>query len=183
MNRFLFCMIIFSFLFACGKDEKVTPVSDDDLIQSLEIDSKVNKDKPSSTLFVKEIIDPSHFYHKFSKFNTAEKYYFCAAFTMGAMSVSKPITASAMVRYFIGLGVVDTNEGINKSTYKAFDYGKNVFRNEAVVNLILQKKICEKIIGQASQRIKKKQINTKEINDIGFAEIRKLVNFIQNDKH
>lgn len=182
MSRFLFCMIIFSFLFACGKDETPTPTSENNLVQSLEIDSKADKNKFSSTLLAKEVIDPAHFYHKFNKFNASEKYYFCAAFTMGAMSVSKPITASAMVRYFIGLGVVDTNEGINKSTYKAFDYGKNVFRNEAVVNLILQKKICEKIIGQASQRIKKKQINTKEINDIGFAEIRKLVNFIQNDK-
>lgn len=124
-------------------------------------------------------VNQDNFLKEFQKLDAAQQYYFCAAFTMGAMSVSKPITASAMVNYFIGLGVVQHNRGIDEDTYMAFDFGKNVFHFDKIVNTILQKKICENIIGEASQTAKVKKMKTKEINAIGRKEVKKIVERIE----
>ena len=125
---------------------------------------------------------PEKFENIFKKFNQEEQYYFCAAFTIGAMSVAKPITASAMVNYFLGLGVVEYKVGINEHTYKAFDFGKNIFHYDVVVNSILHKKICEEIIEKATEYAKKNKLDTKEINEQGRREVKKIVYYIQKSK-
>ena len=126
--------------------------------------------------------DPKNFQHEFKKMDTAQKYYFCAAFAMGAMSVAKPATASAMVNYFLGMGVVQYNRGIDDETYKAFDFGKNIFHFEPVVNTILHEQICESIIGEATSTVKHKHLSTKDINKIGKKEVRKIVQYIKENK-
>ncbi len=123
--------------------------------------------------------EPDNFNEKFAKLSDVEKYYFCAAFSMGAMSVSKPATASAMVNYFLGLGVVKHGEGINETTYKAFDFGKNIFRYELVVTDILEKKTCENIIIEATEHANNQKISTEELNDKGKVEVEKIVDFIK----
>ena len=111
----------------------------------------------------------------FKQLNDVQKYYFCAAFSMGAMSVSKPETASAMVNYFLGLGVVKYGQGIDDMTYPAFDSGKHIFRYELVVNDILDKKICENIIVEATGFAKDNNISAETLNDKGKEEVEKIV--------
>ena len=94
---------------------------------------------------------------------------------MGAMSVSKPETASAMVNYFLGLGVVKYGQGIDDMTYPAFDSGKHIFHYELVVNDILDKKICENIIVEATGFAKENNINAVTLNDKGKQEVEKIV--------
>ena len=101
---------------------------------------------------------------------------------MGAMSVAKPTTASAMVNYFIGMGVVQHQRGIDDETYKAFDFGKNIFHFEPVVNTILHKQICEDIIGDATDAVKHQHLSTKKINQIGKKEVRKIVKYIKENQ-
>jgi hypothetical protein len=54
-----------------------------------------------------------------------------------------------------------------------------VFHFDKIVNTILQKKICENIIGEASQTAKVKKMKTKEINAIGRKEVKKIVERIE----
>lgn len=133
----------------------------------------------ANNMLQKISVNQDDFLTEFQKLDAAQQYYFCAAFTMGAMSVSKPITASAMVNYFMGLGVVQHNRGIDENTYMAFDFGKNVFHFDKIVNTILQEKICENIIGAATQAAKVKKMKTKEINAIGRKEVKKIVERIK----
>ncbi len=126
--------------------------------------------------------DPAHFQTAFERLDKAQQYYFCAAFTMGAMSVAKPITSSAMVNYLLGLGVAQYNRGIDAETYQAFDHGKNIFHYESVVNVILHEQICENIIGQATDFARENKLSTKVLNKRGRLEVRKIVERIQKKK-
>ncbi|MDO4162752.1 MAG: hypothetical protein Q4D80_07120 [Pseudomonadota bacterium] len=119
--------------------------------------------------------EPSNFEKAFNQFNEVQKYYFCTAFTVGAMSVSKPETASAMVNYLLGLGVVKYNQGIDNTTYPAFDSGKHIFRYELVVNDILDKKICEDIMVEATEYAKNNNYTAETLNDKGKSEVEKIV--------
>jgi len=171
-----FLLLIFT---ACGRDEDTTqPTSAEEDYSDISLEEAVG---PSVSLDLLQIVakEPKNFRREFYKLDNAQQYYFCAAFAMGAMSVSKPATASAMVNYFVGLGVAEYGRGIDTETYKAFDFGKNIFHFEPVVNLILHKKICEDIIGRASEGVKSKKLTTKKINELGKKEVRKIVDFIQ----
>ena len=165
---------------ACGKSDESTAQTEDDLV-GFEIEETVG---PSVSKDLLQVVarDSKDFRGEFKKFDAAQKYYFCAAFAMGAMSVAKPTTASAMVNYFIGMGVVQYKRGIDDDTYKAFDFGKNIFHFEPAVNMILREKICEKIIGDAVEGVKHQHIKTKEINKIGKQEVRKIVNYIKETR-
>lgn len=175
----LLCFLLL-FLTACGRDDHSTQdmVEEQDY-SDIDIEEAIG---PSASLDLLQIVakDPKDFRKEFNKLDNAQQYYFCAAFAMGAMSVSKPATASAMVNYFIGLGVAEYNRGIDSDTYKAFDFGKNIFHFEPVVNTILHKKICENIIGRASEDVKHKKLTTKKINELGKVEVKKIVDFIRN---
>ena len=118
---------------------------------------------------------PANFEKAFDQLNEVQKYYFCTAFSVGAMSVSKPETASAMVNYFLGLGVVKYGQGIDDETYSAFDSGKHIFRYELVVNDILDKKICENIIIEASEFARQNSFTAETLNDKGKVEVEKII--------
>lgn len=123
--------------------------------------------------------EPEIFSEKFAGLNETQKYYFCTAFSVGAMSVSKPATASAMVKYFIGLGKAQYGQGIDDATYRAFDFGKNIFRYELVVNKILDDKICEKIMLDAAEFAKEKNYSVEYLNNLGKPEVEKIVGYLQ----
>lgn len=180
---FICCLLLFAT--ACGKNEE----KEETLVQEEEVavaQSNVSEHviKPAFSRDLLKIIaqDQKRFKSEFDGFDEAQKYYFCAAFTMGAMSVAKPVTASAMVNYFLGLGVMKYNRGIDDETYRAFDFGKNIFYFETAVNTILHDQICENIIGDASQFAKKKKYTTKELNSKGKNEVRKIVDYISRKK-
>jgi hypothetical protein len=101
---------------------------------------------------------------------------------MGAMSASKPATASAMVSYFLGLGVEKYSQGIDDTTYYAFDMGKNIFRYELVVNYILEEKICEEVMLDATDYVKNKKISTEDITEKGKFEAKKIVEYINKSR-
>lgn len=175
------CMAMVLTITACDNDNSVDAKNSQE-VQKTSISRNV--EHKLSTAFSKDILrvvaaDQGNFLQEFNKLDSAQQYYFCAAFTMGAMSVAKPITASAMVNYFMGLGVVQYNRGIDEQTYMAFDFGKNIFHFEKAINTILQEKICENIIGSASKSAKAKNMSTKEINDIGNVEVKKIVSRIK----
>lgn len=123
--------------------------------------------------------DADTFFVKFNEFNPAQKYYFCAAFAMGAMSVAKPVTASAMINYFMGLGVAKYNVGIDEETYKAFNAGKNSFRNENFVNAILKRKVCEEIMNDAADFARDRNYNVADLDKRGKKEVEKVVQYIK----
>lgn len=176
---FVLLSFLLFILTACGRDEdNAQQVAVEEDYSDIDIAETVG---PSASLDLLQIIakEPKHFRREFKKLDNAQQYYFCAAFAMGAMSVSKPATASAMVNYFVGLGVAEYSRGIDAETYKAFDFGKNIFHFEPVVNLILHRRICEDIIGRASEGVKSKKLTTKNINELGKKEVRKIVDFIQ----
>lgn len=155
---------------ACGKKEEQKKAV------TLNNSSEVTLQEPNVQDFSQE---PENFINKYNGFSDVQKYYFCAAFSMGAMSVSKPATASAMVGYFLGLGVVKYDRGIDDETYLAFDLGKNVFRNELVVNYILDSKICENVMIDAADYAKKKKYSTEFLSDKGHIEAEKIVDYIK----
>ena len=59
--------------------------------------------------------------------------------------------------------VVKYGQGIDDITYPAFDFGKHIFRYELVVNDILDNKICENIMVEATQFAKDKNYTAEEI--------------------
>lgn len=126
--------------------------------------------------------NPVQFETEFNKFDGAQKYYFCAAFAMGAMSATKPVTASAMVNYFMGLGVAKYNVGINDNTYRAFNLGKNAFRFEQVVNAILENKTCENIMNDAAEYAKKHNLTVADLDKSGKREVEKVVQYIKKSQ-
>lgn len=178
----LACCVV-SLLVGCGKNDeadKSVPVKEE--VVSNTVSENVIKPAFSKDLLKIIAKDQKKFTAEFNKFDDAQKYYFCAAFTMGAMSVAKPVTASAMVNYFLGLGVMKYNRGIDDDTYRAFDFGKNIFYFETAVNTILHDHICENIIGDAGQFAKRKKYTTKELNARGKKEVRKIVDYISQKK-
>ena len=126
--------------------------------------------------------DSEKLMQEFSKLNDAEQYYFCAAFAMGAMSAAKPVTASVMVTYFMGLGMAKYNVGINDRTYMTFNAGKNVFMHENLVNTILESKVCENIINDATDYAIGENISVADLDKLGQIEVEKVVKYIQAEK-
>ena len=176
-------------LCSCGdkkNEEKVTQNEKSEIPVSTIIQpTKNTKISPTiSSDWLKHVDNkPANFESIFKKFNSEEQYYFCAAFTIGAMSVAKPVTASAMVNYFLGIGVIKYKSGINQHTYKAFDFGKNIFHYDTVVNSILHKKTCENIIEKTTNFAKKSKLDTKDINEKGKREVKKIVYYIKKAKN
>ena len=126
--------------------------------------------------------NPQNLEREFAKLSSAQQYYFCAAFAMGAMSAAKPITASAMVTYFMGLGVAKYNVGINDKTYMAFNAGKNVFMHEELVNAVLENKSCENIINEATEYASVKKIDMEELDKLGQIEVETVVKYIKAEE-
>ena len=60
--------------------------------------------------------------------------------------------------------------------------GKNIFRYELVVNYILDEKICENVMLEATDFAKDNKISTDEINEKGKFEAKKIVDYIKKDK-
>ena len=168
------CLILL--LTACGKDEgdKTQNKTDNAQIEDIQ-KASVEKAKLPADVSQK-------FFKKFETYTPAQRYYFCAAFAMGAMSVAKPVTASAMVNYFMGLGVAKYNEGINENTYKAFNAGKNTFRNEHLVNTILKRKICENIMNEAADFARERNYHVADLDKRGKKEVEKVVRYIKMNK-
>lgn len=168
----LFCAVLA--VASCGKSDedknKNTAGTENTAVQS-----SVKNTAVVSTLTDKE------FAAKFDKFSDPQKYYFCAAFAMGAMSVAKPATASAMVNYFMGLGVAEYGVGINDETYMAFDAGKNVFTDENLVNIILKSKICENIMENAADYARKRNFRVADLDELGKKEVEKAVGYIRKE--
>lgn len=152
------------------------------------IDSDVDEEPLPPAKYVEDEItqkiggDTKNLEAEFTKLSDAQQYYFCAAFAMGAMSAAKPITASVMVNYFMGLGVAKYNIGINDKTYMAFNAGKNVFLHENLVNKILENKSCENVISNAMEFAKKQKITVEELDELGQAEVEKAVKYIQAEE-
>ena len=83
-------------LSACGKDDDSEKTQNNAIpVQVQKVQGKKTKNSQSANM------NTTDFFKKFEKYSDAQKYYFCAAFAMGAMSVAKPVTASAMVNYFM----------------------------------------------------------------------------------
>ncbi|MBR1600563.1 MAG: hypothetical protein IJ677_03190 [Alphaproteobacteria bacterium] len=173
MRSFFIILSCFMVLTACGKDDDNGVQKKSDIEQIENVQDK-NEDIVKNSSDVKQ-----KFFAKFETYTPAQKYYFCAAFAMGAMSVAKPVTASAMVNYFMGLGVAKYNEGINEENYKAFNVGKNVFRNEKLVNIILQQKTCENIMNEAADFARERNYHVVDLDKRGKKEVEKVVRFIK----
>ncbi|MBR3676144.1 MAG: hypothetical protein IKN71_03305 [Alphaproteobacteria bacterium] len=180
-------------LSACGKkdEDKKTQEAGTEITQSTptaELENIGSEENAQEAVyfeddFTKKVAgDTAKFKTEFKKFNEAQKYYFCAAFAMGAMSVAKPITASAMVNYFLGLGVNKYNVGINDENYLAFNAGKNTFLHESIVNVILKDKICEDIINEAADYAVETNKSVAELDKRGQIEVEKVVKYIQKQK-
>ena len=182
MKKFLIISCLILVLGACGKDDdKSTTSTENNAI--LTPTENVGERVISESKLMQNIGgDPQKFLIEFDNFSDAQKYYFCAAFAMGAMSVSKPITASAMVNYFMGLGVARYNEGINDQNYEAFNAGKNTFLYESLVNTVLEEKICEDIMNDAADFAKKHNYNVADLDKQGKNEVAKVLRYIQNEK-
>lgn len=160
-------------LTSCGKDE-----NDDKAQKNIVQEQTLDMQKTELTTEAAEKIT-AQFFKTFEKYTPAQKYYFCAAFAMGAMSVAKPVTASAMVNYFMGLGVAKYNIGINDDTYASFNAGKNSFRHEELVNTILKKKVCENIMNEAADFARVNNYNVADLDKRGKKEVEKVVRMIK----
>ena len=164
-------------LSACGKDDDSEKTQNNALpLQVQKVQGKKTKNSQSANM------NTTDFFKKFEKYSDAQKYYFCAAFAMGAMSVAKPVTASAMVNYFMGLGVAKYNVGINEETYKAFNAGKNTFRHEELVNSILKNKVCENIMNDAADFARERDYHISDLDKRGKKEVEKVVRMIKQKK-
>lgn len=187
-------------LSACGKDdskeakktdtaEVTTEVSE--VVSAEEIDALVNdvdgENLPEAVVFEDEFTkkvggNAEKFKKEFQKLSEPQQYYFCAAFAIGAMSVAKPITASAMVNYFLGLGANKYNVSINDDTYMAFNAGKNTFLHEELINVILKDKICENLINDATDYAVETKKSMADLDKMGQQEAERVVRYIQKQK-
>ena len=170
------CIVVL--ISSCGKDDStdVQKVTEDVTVKQ-KINDDVNKKVKNN------VKDTENFCKKFELYTPAQKYYFCAAFAMGAMSVVKPVTASAMVNYFMGLGVAKYNVGIDDETYQAFNEGKNTFRNETLINAILKRKICEDIMNEAADFARERNYHIADLDKRGKKEVEKVVKLIKKKKN
>lgn len=169
------CMIVL--IGSCGKDDDAVQKVTEDVTVEQKTDNDANKKVVKTN-----VKDTENFFKKFEVYTPAQKYYFCAAFAMGAMSVVKPVTASAMVNYFMGLGVAKYNEGIDDETYQAFNEGKNTFRDEALINAILKRKICEDIMNEAADFARERNYHIADLDKRGKKEVEKVVKLIRKKK-
>ncbi len=178
-------------LSACGKKDEdkqkktATTTEVSEVISAEEIDVLAEEEVAPVSVYEDEFTkkvggDAQIFKKEFKKLSEPQQYYFCAAFAMGAMSVAKPITASAMVNYFLGLGVNQYNVGINDDTYMTFNAGKNSFLHEELVNVILQDKICEDMINSATDYAVKNNKSVADLDKLGQVEVEKVVKYIQD---
>lgn len=168
------CVLVL--LSACGKD-------DDTENQEQTVQPQVQSESEKKVRVVKAPNESTiEFLKKFEKYDPAQKYYFCAAFAMGAMSVVKPVTASAMVNYFMGLGVAKYGVGIDEHTYKSFNAGKNSFKSENLVNTILERKICENIMNDAADFARERNYHIADLDKRGQKEVEKVVKLIKKKK-
>ena len=87
-----------------------------------------------------------------------------------------------MVTYFMGLGMAKYNVGINDRTYMTFNAGKNVFMHENLVNTILESKVCENIINDATDYAIGENISVADLDKLGQIEVEKVVKYIQAEK-
>lgn len=164
-------------LSACGKDDDNSKSKEQSVqpqVQNVS-DKKVKKNKAPNESTIE-------FLKRFDNYDPAQKYYFCAAFAMGAMSVVKPVTASAMVNYFMGLGVAKYGVGIDEHTYKSFNAGKNSFKSENLVNTILERKICENIMNDAADFARERNYHIADLDKRGQKEVEKVVKLIKKKK-
>ncbi len=177
---------------ACGKDDTdnqtqtASVAETNEVISAEEIDILAEDEAETEPVnvyedeFTKKVGGNAEvFKREFKKLSEPQQYYFCAAFAMGAMSVAKPITASAMVNYFLGLGSNKYNVGIDDDTYMAFNAGKNSFLHEELVNTILQDKICENLINAATDYAVETQKSVADLDKLGQVEVEKVVKYIQ----
>lgn len=188
-------------LSACGKKENAKQSNNSDTNQAVLKEQTVNGKLSAAENVLeddKKTAKPAIYYvdditkkingstdnlkKEFSKLNDAQKYYFCAAFAMGAMSAAKPVTASVMVTYFMGLGVAKYNVGINDTTYMAFNAGKNIFMHENLINAVLESGTCENIINDATDYAVKQKVRVSDLDKLGQTEVEKVVKYIQNKK-
>lgn len=184
-------------LSACGKDDSneekasapKTEVSDNTAATEVNTVVVEEQEEPAEQVvvyedeFTKKVGgDVAKFKKEFKNLNEPQQYYFCAAFAMGAMSVAKPITASAMVNYFLGLGVNKYNVGIDDNTYMAFNAGKNSFLHEELINAILQDKICEDLINSATDYAVESKKSVADLDKLGQVEVEKVVKYIQTQQ-
>ena len=179
---------------ACGKDEPETPTKttivtlEEDFEEPENVSTKAHQ-QPTGELpltgsaFINDLQgDPEKFLAAFNQLDEARQYYFCTAFAMGAMSVVKPITATAMVNYFMGLGAAKYRIGITDATYDAFNAGKNVFLHENLVNTILEEKICEDVMDKAATYAKDNKLDPAELDKRGKFEVEKVIEYITKNK-
>lgn len=172
MKKFITLIACLTFMISACDNQK----SEKEVKQTeTNINAEANTENNNEELWQNINGEPANFEKAFNQFNEVQKYYFCAAFSVGAMSVSKPETASAMVNYFLGLGVVKYNQGIDDETYKAFDSGKHIFKYELVLNYILDKKVCENIIVEATDFAQKNHYTAETLNDKGKIEVEKII--------
>jgi len=185
MKKFLALLLCSTvILSACGKDDETTTDNEQSNVtqsQKAEVSSSKKQYIPDGK-WKKVIGTPKLFQAQYDNLSAAQKYYFCSAFSMSAMSASKPVTASAMISYFLGVGVEKYSQGIDDNNYYAFDMGKNVLLYVNVVNYIIEKEICEKVITEATDFTKEKKIDTDEINKKGQYELKKIVDYISKEK-
>ena len=166
-------------LSACDNKQESETTSTEPKVETEQVAEKSSNVQQPNNLWENISGEPDKFVETFNKLNETQKYYFCSAFSIGALSVVKPATASAMVNYFFGMGLVKYNEGMNEANYKAFDFGKNVFRYELVVNYILEHKVCENIMVSASEYVNKNKYTAETLSDMGKKEVEKTVQFIK----
>lgn len=175
MNKFLALIAGVALILCACDNNKVEEETQNSVTQqsAVEVDT-------SATGWWKDIAgEPENFHQAFDKLSETQKFYFCVAFSMGALSETKPATASAMVSYFFGLGLARYGQGVDEANYQAFDFGKNVFRYELVVNDILEQKTCENIMIEATEYAKDKGVTSEQLNDDGRPEVEKMVEFIK----
>jgi len=178
-------MFIFS---ACGKDDDSAKTEQTSVKQPAQ--TEVAKDKKikdkvidSDDDFTKMIVkNPQLFNQEFAKFTEPQKYYFCASFAMYGLWRVKPITASAMVNYFMGLGVAKHNVGINDETFPAFRSGRNSCRHEALSDYIIKQKVCEVILNDAADFANKKNYKVGDLDKRGKIEAERVLQYIKKEK-
>ena len=168
---------------ACGKEEEKTPSTNPtaENVKSVVTDKQENKDKVTEDdeFIRKTVQNTQEFMTEFNKFTEPQKYYFCASFAMYGLWKVKPVTASAMVNYFMGLGVAKYNVGINDETFEAFRFGRNACHHEALSDYIIQQKICENIINDAADFANKQNYKTSDLDKRGKIEAERVLQYIK----
>lgn len=165
MKKLLFILSTVLLINACGKSDE----------------QNENKVAEEQIAAVPADISPSvgHFLTDFERFSEAQKYYFCAVFTIGAMSADMPITASAMRNYLLGIGAVRYTGGINDEVLQAWNYGKDIFRHEDMMNAVVEANVCEDVVEETARFAKENNHSVADLDKLGQSEYEKIQNFAQ----